>query len=121
VDPGRADDPQRTRLHFVLCAAAADAGGVPALRDHGSTRIQLLPTLQFQAEPNLSAVPAQRESDRSVLSLLWDATEKRGGEVGKNKFQSFKVSKFQGFKVSKFRHSLWQPQFVPNVGETEKP
>jgi len=50
--------PQRARHRVVFRAAEAAYSELPAMRKRSPAGIQLLPILQLQAEPKLSAVPA---------------------------------------------------------------
>ena len=62
-EPGFLDDPgryypQRSGHHSLLPPAATAAQRLPAMWERSPTGIQLLPSLQLQTEPELSAVPA---------------------------------------------------------------
>src|SRR5262249_59355607 len=70
LDDHGADYSERFGNHSLLSSAATAAEHVSTVRQCGAGGVQLLPAMQLQAGPELSALPARGWDAGCVLSVL---------------------------------------------------
>ena len=72
LDRGLHPGTQRPGIHSVLHSPPAHGGQLPAVWTRHTARVQFLPTVQLQVEPQLSTMPAYGPPGRHLLPLLWN-------------------------------------------------